>query len=221
MKLDVQAAREILHQASFGALATHSAKLSGFPFVSHVPVIADTCARPVMLLSHLAEHSRNLAGDRRASLMLAREEGDPQARPRITVIGEVSPIDAPAALLDRYLRFHPEASTFLGFGDFRFYRLEPLRIRMVGGFARAGWIESKQWLQPPLSDEQEEALRSQLGERLPAGWRLLGVDREGADLRDEQGERRRLDWPAVAGGAPELLAAALAALQQAGVAVRD
>lgn len=219
MKLDVQAAREILRQASFGALATHSAKLSGFPFVSHVPVIADGCARPVMLLSHLAEHSRNLLADRRVSLMLAAEEGDPQARPRLTLIGEAAPIDAPAALLDRYLRFHPEASTFLGFGDFRFYRIEPLRLRVVAGFARAGWIEAKQWLLPALSDEQEQALHDRLSACLPSGWRVLGVDREGADLCDERGGRRRLAWPLVAGSTAELLTAAQTALQQAGMMV--
>jgi len=194
MRLDPREARAVLRCCDFAALATQSAKLAGFPFVSHVPFALDAQLRPVMLLSALAEHTRNLAADPRASLMVAVPGPDPQAQARITLLGEVHGIDAEPALVDRYRRFHPEASMWLDFGDFRFYRLEPVRIRLVGGFARAGWIEPAEWPVPPLSPRTEEALLDACGSSA-GGWSVLGIDREGIDLRDESGERRRHDWP--------------------------
>lgn len=205
MKLDPREARAVLHQCDFGALATQSAKLAGFPFVSHVPMALDGAGRPVMLLSNLAEHTRNLSLDPRASLMATLPGPDPQAQARLTLLGEVAPFDAPRALVDRYLRYHPEAATFLGFGDFRFFRLSPVRIRLVGGFARAGWIEAADWKRPALGEAEEAELLAALASSRPVGWTVLGLDWEGLDVRNATGSRLRLSW-AVAPATPDTLA---------------
>lgn len=194
MRLDPREARAVLRCCDFAALATQCAKFAGFPFLSHVPFAVDAQLRPVMLLSALAEHTRNLAADPHASLMASVAGPDPQAQPRITLLGEVHPFDAEPALVDRYCRFHPEASTWLGFGDFRFYRLVPARIRLVGGFARAGWIELAEWPAPALSERDEAALLDAVG-ATAGDWTVLGIDREGVDLREASGDRRRHDWP--------------------------
>lgn len=195
MRLDPREARAVLRCCDFAALATQSAKLAGFPFLSHVPFALDARLRPVMLLSALAEHTRNLAADPRASLMVAVPGPDPQAQPRVTLLGEVRPVEeVDPAFVDRYRRFHPEAATWLGFGDFRFYRCEPVRVRLVAGFARAGWIDPGAWEVPPLSERVEAELLAACGDAA-GGWTVLGLDREGIDLRDETGDRRRHDWP--------------------------
>jgi len=59
--------------------------------------------------------------------------------------------------LQGYLRYHPEAERFLQLGDFRFFRLDPLRIRVVGGFAQAGWLEGKQLIDAPFISLEDEA----------------------------------------------------------------
>ena len=117
---------------------------------------------------------------------------------------------------DRYIRYHPEAGAFLGFGDFRFHRLEPVGIRMVGGFARAGWIEAADWACRPLDERIEIKLLAELEGALPSGCTAIGLDWEGLDLRAASGERLRLGWSEAAADSDALLALARAALLRAG-----
>jgi hypothetical protein len=194
MKLDPREARAVLRLCDFAALATHSAGLPGFPFASHAPFALDGACRPLLLLSNLAEHTRNVTLDARASLMATAPGPEPQERARITLVGEIRPAEPAPALVERYLRYHPEAATFLGFGDFRFYRLAVQRVRLIGGFARAGWIEAADWGLRPLDEALEAALLAALAGAVPAGWHLLGLDREGVDLRDGEGVRLRRGW---------------------------
>lgn len=211
MKLDPREARHILRQCDFGALATQSAKLPGYPFVSHAPLALDAAGRPLMLFSRLAEHSRNLEADPRASLMVSVPGSDAQAQPRLTLLGELRPAGVEPASRERYLRYHPDAATYLGFGDFRFFRLDVLALRLVGGFARAGWIAPEGWSGRVLGDEDEAALRAGLQTDGPPGWEILGLDWEGLDARSPQG-RRRLTWnppPATVNGLADCARAAL------------
>jgi len=215
MRLDPREARAILRQCDFAALATHSARLPGFPFASHAPFVLDGACRPVLLLSNLAEHTRNLARDARASLMATAPGPDSQEQARITLVGEIAPTEASPALVERYLRYHPEAATYLGFGDFRFYRQTPQRVRLIGGFARAGWLEAGDWALPAWDEASECALLAELAAAAPAGWQLLGVDGEGLDLRDATGARLRLEWDAAAPDAATIAARARDALARA------
>lgn len=176
MKLDPREARQVLRQCDFGALATHSAKLPGYPFLSHVPLALDGAGQPIMLLSALAEHSRNLAADPRVSLMVSIPGEHPQSQPRLTLLGDVRPIQVDEALRERYLRYHPDAKDYLGFGDFRFYRLDVQSVRLVAGFARAGWIDADAWVCQPLAESQEAVLLHRLQAIAPPSWLILGVD---------------------------------------------
>ncbi|MCB1907374.1 MAG: pyridoxamine 5'-phosphate oxidase family protein [Rhodocyclaceae bacterium] len=191
MKLDAREARNLLAASDFVALATQSARLPGFPFVSHAPFARDGAGRVVMLLSRLAEHSRNLAADPRVSLMATLGGPDPQAQPRLSLVGELRGERPTPAQQDRYLRYHPEAGAYLGFGDFRFFRLEVIRVRLVGGFARAGWIEAADWKPRPLDEGREVALLSRLPSPPAGAPKPIGLDWDGLDLRDADGGRRR------------------------------
>ncbi len=192
MKLDAKEARAVLRQCDFAALATQSVKMPGFPFLSHVPFALDAVCRPVLLLSNLAEHCRNLARDTRASLMTTQSSADPQSQPRLTIMGELRPFEPERALTERYLRYHPEAATWLGFGDFRFFHLQPSRARLVAGFARAGWIDALDHGMESLGEQEEAPLLAALNTVTPTGFHLLGLDNEGIDTRDASGKRLRL-----------------------------
>jgi hypothetical protein len=177
----LELAIDLLHPASDAALATHSSSLPGFPFASSVPFIVDEHQRPVFLISGLAEHTRNLAANSRASLMIAKPLG----------VGEVHSMDRDPDLVTRYLRYHPHAERFLQLGDFRFHRLEPIRVLTIGGFAKASWLEGERLLEAPsISLEQETALIDAGNGRLRGEITLTGVDPYGADLVADGGRIR-------------------------------
>jgi len=146
---DAERGRTLLAAAHTGALATVALE-GGFPFGSLVAYTVDGAGRPLLCLSDLAEHSRNLAGDPRASLMVAQNasgtatgDGDPLALARVTVLGAVVELrdDERAAALDAYRRRHPDAF-YAAFDDFRLYRLDVASVRYVGGFGRMSWVSA-------------------------------------------------------------------------------
>lgn len=151
---------QLIYGCADGALATHSVAVPGYPFATAVPFAPDERHRPVLLISRLAEHTQNLAADPRASLLLRRPLADGEVM-RATLVGKVVPIEADAALVARYLRFQPEAERFLQLGDFAFHRLEPEKIRVIGGFAQAGWLDGDRLgASPPLTLAAEAAYRA-------------------------------------------------------------
>jgi len=100
--------------------------------------------RPLLCLSDLAEHSRNLAADPRASLLaVATGDGDPLALARVTVVGSVAELTGAEreAALRTYRDVHPSAF-YSAFADFRMYRLEVDSVRYVGGFGRMSWVSA-------------------------------------------------------------------------------
>lgn len=179
---------DLLHSQDTAALATQSAVLPGFPLATAVAFAADANHQPVLLISALAEHTRNLAADPKAGLLVAKALGGGEMA-RASLVGEVVPVDAERPLVDRYLRYHPEAVRFLQLGDFSFHRFEPRRALVVGGFAQASWLDGKALLEAPsLAYDVEAALL----EAAPAtGMELLGLDCYGIDVRDN-GTRRRI-----------------------------
>jgi hypothetical protein len=194
MKIPHAEARALLRTARHGALGTHSLSHPGFPFVSILPYVADLEGRPVFLVSGLAEHTRNLRVDPRASLMVAEAGEDVLTTPRLTLLGEVWEVTLDACAQARYLRYRPEAADYLALGDFRFFRLEPRQLRLVSGFARMGWLipEVPAWV--PEGAEEGAAV-ARLQQLAPPGVGVLGLDGDGLDLR-VAGQVRRWNLPA-------------------------
>lgn len=173
---------DLLHSASEAALATHSTTLDSFPFASAVPFATDAHHRPILLISGLAEHSRNLQTNPRASLMIAKTLGEGEMA-RVSLIGEVHPIEAEPLLVARYLRYHPHAERFLQLGDFRFHCFEPIRVLTVGGFAKASWLEGNRLGKAPvIALNDEAALLAQHAQAGDPACRLRGIDAFGADI---------------------------------------
>ena len=130
-----QAAKKLLREARSGALATLMTG-SGDPYCSLVNVATAPDGAPLLLLSKLAIHTKNVLADARVSLMLdERKEGDPLEGARIMLMGRLAVTDDPAARA-AYLRRQPEAEMFAGFADFDFYRMAVSHAHLVAGFGR-------------------------------------------------------------------------------------
>src|SRR5256885_13852050 len=117
---DARIARELAARAKHATLATVGLRPAGHPFASLVAVASDDEGRPLLLLSALAEHTKNLVACEKASLLVA--ESDLTAA-RVTILGACSRADD-AAVRARYLEIHPDAAQWAEFKDFSFFRLE-------------------------------------------------------------------------------------------------
>jgi putative heme iron utilization protein len=209
---DAERGRTLLAATRTGTLATVAVDPAGFPFGSLVAYAVDDLGRPLLCLSDLAEHSRNLAADPRASLMaVATGDGDPLALARVTVLGTVVELhdEAREAALRTYLDRHPDAF-YATFADFRLYRLDVASVRYVGGFGRMSWVSADDHaaaepdpLRPHaagivehMNDDHAEALvlycRIFGGRAATAESEMVGVDRYGFTMlaRDEGADDR-------------------------------
>ena len=132
-------ARRLMVAADRAVLATLQ---GGWPYASLVLPALDGEGAPLLLLSDLAEHAKNLKGDARCSLLYDGTAGlaDPLTGPRVTVLGEAHPIQD-KDLLARFVARHPSAGLYAGFGDFRLYRITVARAHLVAGFGAIHWIE--------------------------------------------------------------------------------
>lgn len=217
-------ARRLLRQERSGTLSTLLA--DGSPYGSLVNYATDQRGRPLLLLSTLAWHTRNLERDGRASLLVAGQgsHADALEGARVTVIGRCARLDV-AEIEDarrRYLARHPNASFYAGFTDFGWWRLEIEQAHAVAGFGRIETLGAEEVL---LASEQAATLGAMeagavahmnedhldavqlYATRLigaEAGdWRMAGIDSDGADLTD--GSRSlRLAFDGCAGSGKEM-----------------
>lgn len=196
------AARKLLREARSGALATLMPG-SGDPYCSLVNVATAADGAPLLLLSTLAIHTRNLLADPRVSLMLdERKPGDPLEGARVMLSGTCAPAEH-AAAARAYLRRHPEAEMFAGFKDFGFYRIEIARAHLVAGFGRivdlapqdvltdvsdaADLLAAEDGAITHMNDDHAEACRLYATRLLgaPEGdWRCVGIDPDGIELQN-------------------------------------
>lgn len=217
-------ARRYLRRHQAGVLSTLSRRLGGYPFGSVVPFVLDQAARPVMLVSRLAEHTKNLLADPRASLLMHEADEDVQAAARLTLVGDAQPVDEPR-LRARYLRYFPEAQRLLDLGDFSFLALQPAFVRHILGFGGIRSISADSFAPPEhrlaeveadivehMNADHADALRAYCvgaGVRQPLEVSMIGIDCDGFDVRAD-GRRIRLDFPELvtdAGTAREALIA--------------
>lgn len=192
--------RRLMRELPRAALGTLD-RATGEPYVSLAMVAVAHDASPLLLLSDLADHTGNIKSDRRASLLFDGTAGSevPLAQARASVQGKLVRIED-AALLDRYVRHHPDAAMYRGFSDFNFYRMTVDRAHLVAGFGRIHWVEAGGVLfdaaaavataEPGIVEhmnadhgEANELYAEVLLGRGGGSWTMTGVDPEGADLR--------------------------------------
>ena len=208
-------ARSLLRRRRQGALATLMPG-SGDPYCSLVNLASHPDGSPILLISRLALHTRNLLGDARISLMLdERAEGDPLEGSRIMLAGRAEQADGDdvAILRRRYLNAHPSSEAFVNFKDFSFFRIQPTGAHLVAGFGRIVDLEPDQFLTDisdaaSLLDAEQGAVdhmnadhrdamdlyATKLLGAQSADWRCTGCDPEGMDLQAGTATLR-LDFP--------------------------
>jgi hypothetical protein len=211
----VKVARSLLRRSRQGALATLMAG-SGDPYCSLVNIASHADGSPILLVSRLALHTRNILGDSRVSLMLdERAEGDPLEGSRIMLAGraEEASADDLEILRRRYLNAHPSAEAFVSFKDFSFFRIRPGGAHLVAGFGRivdlkpeqfltdisdaAALLEAEQGAIDQMNADHRDAMNLYATKLLgagPADWRCTGCDPDGIDMQAGT-TTLRLDFP--------------------------
>jgi len=208
-------ARSLLRRSRQGALATLMAD-SGDPYCSLVNVASHADGSPILLISRLALHTRNIRADHRVSLMLdERTEGDPLEGSRIMLAGraEQAGADDLPLLRRRYLNAHPSAEALVNFSDFSFFRIRPSGAHLVAGFGRivdlkpeqfltvisdaGALLEAEQGAIDHMNADHRDAMNLYATKLLgaeAADWRCTGCDPDGMDMQAGT-KALRLDFP--------------------------
>jgi putative heme iron utilization protein len=227
-------ARRLLRAADRASLATsitgrEPVGTESWPYASLVLLACDHDAAPLLLMSDLAEHSKNIAAEGRAALLVDGTAGrvDPLTGPRVTLLGTVDKTEDPR-LKARFVARHPSAALYADFADFHLYRVTVARAHFVAGFGRIHWIEAADFTfdadTATFADAEESTIQqlskqadplAQLATgRRAEGWRLTGIDPEGLDLRRE-GAVARIEFPSPVATAEALVATVDSLLQAA------
>jgi putative heme iron utilization protein len=208
-------ARSLLRRRRQGALATLMPD-SGDPYCSLVNVASNWNGSPILLISRLALHTRNILGDSRVSLMLdERAEGDPLEGARIMLAGRAEEAESAEQpiLRRRYLNAHPAAEAFVNFKDFSFFRIRPAGAHLVAGFGRIvdltpgqfltdisdadALLEAEQSVIDHMNADHRDAMNlyaTKLLSAEEADWRCTGCDPDGMDMQAGT-QTLRLEFP--------------------------
>jgi hypothetical protein len=212
------AVRRLLRGVDRAALATRLPEgaqtpepgSGGWPYASLVLLAVDQTAAPLLLISDLAEHTKNIRADPRVALLVDGTAGlaDPLTGARASLLGRAVPCDDAAALA-RYVARHPSAAGYAGFRDFHLFRVSVTAAHLVAGFGRIHWAPAADILDaaaPALVETEAEIIAHMNQDHADAldlmaraggldgqGWRMSGIDPEGIDLR-RAGAVARIDF---------------------------
>lgn len=200
----LKTAKSLIRSGKQGALAT-LVPGTGEPYCSLVNVATAPDSSPVLLISALALHTKNLLADPRVSLMIdERRAGDPLEGARVMIAGRAEKVSDAAALeaiRRRYLLRHPGAGRFVDFPDFAFFSIAVREVHLVAGFGRIVTLEGAKVLTDVSgADEvlagEASAIAHMNEDHMDANalyatrllgaadgpWQITGLDPEGADL---------------------------------------
>ena len=193
-------ARRLARGARFASLATLDRR-TGAPYASLVSTATDIDGAPIILISRLAVHTRNIEVDPMVSILFSEiGAGDPLLHPRVSVSATAQKVESEGPKR-RFLTRNPAAEMYAGFQDFAFYRLQPLHAHLVAGFGRIvdlavsdllldvskapGLVEAEAEAVAHVNEDHKETLSlyaTQLLGRAAGPWRMTGLDPEGFDL---------------------------------------
>ena len=195
-------ARQLLRCSSQGALATLMTD-TGAPYCSLVNVASAADGAPLILVSRLAIHTKNILADARVSLMLdERRAGDPLEGSRIMLNGNAI-VTTDTQARQRYLARHPSAAQFIDFPDFSLMRIEPSGLHLVAGFGRItdlapcdflidltgaeSLLAAEAGAVQHMNEDHSDTLSlyaSRLLGRPEGPWRCVACDPEGLDMQN-------------------------------------
>lgn len=210
-KTPAEQARAVARACRTASLATTMTGNAGHqPYASLVLVAFDHDAAPLLLISRLADHTKNILGSDRVALLCDGTAGlaEPLTGPRVSLLGLAEKTESPRHRA-RYLARHPSAEMYAGFGDFAFYRIHVERAHIVAGFGKIHWLddylyagetaalaEAEADILQHMNTDHTDAVQlyaTRLLGRSGDGWSLCGIDTEGTDLLRD-GEIARLNF---------------------------
>ena len=213
----IRLAKTLIRTARYGAIAVLDPE-TGAPLASRVGTATDIDGAPLILVSMLSAHTKALIADSRCSLLVGEPgKGDPLAHPRITISCKALQLQRGTAERTRaerrYLNRHPKAKLYVGLGDFHFFRLEPERASLNGGFGKAyllgrAELVTEDTVAEDLAGSEQSAIDHMNSDHADAisiyarafcgaaeaDWRITGIDADGLDLAVGD-ETRRLFFP--------------------------
>jgi putative heme iron utilization protein len=160
MSLSLEA-QQFLFSTNKAILSTHSAKYEGYPFGSVAPFVLNHQGMPTILISSIAEHTKNIIQNSKVSLVVFDNEVDLQANARLSLLATAEQTDKNNELMrTRYLRYLPQAEQYFDMHDFTFYTLHIDHARFIAGFGKMGWLEGSELTIPsnPLFIEESSIL---------------------------------------------------------------
>ncbi|MBS29254.1 MAG: heme iron utilization protein [Alphaproteobacteria bacterium] len=192
--------RRLIRTSCSAALATVDGESSGTPYASMVLTACTLDGSPLMLLSDLARHSRNLGADARASILFGKLGSEALNQTRATVIGRIEQADDELARA-RFLRRHANARDQMMFADFRLYRMHVESVHFIAGFGRietlpaddvvlngpdhSALAAAEQDIVDHMNSDHGDAVHAYahiLADRHGKDWEMIGIDPEGIDL---------------------------------------
>jgi heme iron utilization protein len=194
--------RTLIQGQGRALLSTICLNPAGFPFGSLVTYCPDDQGRPWLLISTMAEHTRNASADPRASVLISDEappEVDPLALARVSLVGTLVRSEPTSELRAQFLDRHPGALSYVDFPDFSWWVLEVEAIRYVGGFGRMSWVDAAEFsvAQPdPIAPSADGIISHMNADHVAAqillvqhflghdaiDVRMTGVDRLGCEM---------------------------------------
>jgi len=234
----VRTARALLFAERHGVLSTISVHRAGYPYGSLTPYALSSRGAPIVLISTLAAHTKNLVADARACLFVGERPGgdgpeNPQAAGRVSLLGRVARV-APADEADaraRYLARIPDAASYFQTHDFQLWELAVEEARLIAGFGKIGWVDGAHIMRDPqqdplradaagicahMNDDHADALRTFCDARRTdaSDARMVGVDSLGFDI-ESAGGRLRFDFPRALSTSEEVRVEIIALLRAA------
>ena len=194
--------RTLVAKQSGALLSTVAREPAGYPFGSLVSYVADDAGCPWILISTMAEHTRNATDDPRASILVSDQAPsgvDPLALARVSLVGDLRRESPNNAIREAFLERNPGARNYVDFPDFGWWRLEVQAVRYVGGFGRMSWVETTDYRQSqpdPVAPSAADIIRHMNNDHVAAQLvlvkhflgheavdaRMTGVDRLGCEI---------------------------------------
>jgi len=140
-----------ISQHCYGILSTHSLAVEGYPFGSLVPYIIDSQGHINLLLSELAEHTKNIQANNKVCLTISDVKDPEQANAsaRISCLAQAKISSQQSQLRRQYRQQFNDAETILALPGFTFYQLDLTAIRLIAGFGKIQWLAVEQLVLQP------------------------------------------------------------------------
>ncbi|MBU2895734.1 HugZ family protein [Vibrio hepatarius] len=149
----VNQARHYMRQSRQCVISTVSKKLADYPFGSVTPFISSYEGKPIVYISDIAQHTKNIKSNNKVSLTFfgnSELADDQNQNARVTIMGDIHQLERGASqpIQQRFLQQYPQYQDYPIDHGFHLWQIEPKMIRYIGGFAQAYWIDKKDWLLP-------------------------------------------------------------------------